>query len=273
MVKLVNELSNVPDVHNDKPRYKVDVEEVGLNGFKLKPLRFGNVWLIPELSVSVNLPGSFRGIHLSRITKILNETFSGSVVFDQNVFEPLCRKIASTHEYIEKVKLMFRSKVMGGGSWVRLDLLTSFNGDAVTLRVYSLSFITINACPCSLAVSQYVYGKPYSHLQKSKIKVDVKTLQQIDLLEVVKAVNSILIEPRVILDRIDESKMLAQIYSEPRFNEDLTREVLHVVFKTIEGSLKSSDKIRVSTVSYETLHTYRVFSNAEYEARDLKKML
>jgi GTP cyclohydrolase I len=121
--------------------------------------------------------------------------------------------------------------------------------------------VKVNAaslCPCSKEISSYG-----AHNQRSLITIKVSEANEIiwfeDLVEIAERNASCQLYP--ILKRPDEKYVTERAYDNPKFVEDIVRDVATDLLKMLE-----SDTIRwffVSSNNYESIHNHDAYAKIE----------
>lgn len=233
-----------------------------------------------SFDIFVDLPAKQKGSHLSRNVEVLNEVVNESlkepVTGLENLAKDMCEKLLVHHEYAQTANVRitaeyFREsqtplgrgtmeiyKLLAGGSVVR--------GKGVR-KTIGVEVIGMTACPCAQQTVSELLGCDnkipiMSHNQRNVCtvaftvddKTDVEADEMIDLVQ--KGFSSPTYE---LLKRDDEGKVVINAHSNPRFVEDVVRNVLKLI---VDGYARLSDDVEivVRSESEESIHKHNAFA-------------
>lgn len=252
-------MNNIFDTHDEKPTVPLTVDNIGITRLMLKPLHFRGYWLIPTLSAFIELSKRRRGAHISRITRLVHQILNNTS-FGYDVIDSLAIKLLETHEEVGRSRVVFKARVAGSESNLSIRYEASAERGGLEKRVSEARITLINACPCALTVSRAISGEPYTHMQKTRVRVVVETKNLIDPLDIGLTLEGVFPITKNILTRLEEYKVIAEVYEKPLFNEDISRLTIKLIYEKFRKVLADNDRIIVSALSYETIHTYRIYS-------------
>lgn len=250
----------LPDVQAQIDGRNIRIDSVGVKGVRYPlSIRSGEsiVPTIATLSMSVGLPASVKGTHMSRFIEILE---AQSAALNQQGFKNLavkmlehlgaqCGVIEMQFPYFVKktapvsrvqslldVEVCWRASVSVNGNntlWMR-----------VTVPATSL-------CPCSKEISDYG-----AHNQRSHISIEVTLTDEMTIEELIAiAERNASCEVYGLLKRADEKFVTERAYDNPKFVEDLVRDV----------ALSLNQEIRVGAYiieaeNFESIHNHSAFA-------------
>ncbi len=260
------ERNGVVDVHYERPLYSIDVTWAGLRGASLPPLRVKDFWLIPRVSVYVDLPRAQRGVHTSRLYRAITLLASRLPEEGFSVFSEIARRVLDENEYAERARISLTARVISeesdefkGFRDISVDYTASRS--RVEYLASSASTEAFVACPCALRVSEQVYSKPYTHTSKLRVRVTVKSSSRlVDPLELLGVLSSVLNELANYLRREEEARVLKASFENPMFAEDVARLVAVQVARKYSSWLNPRDLIIVTTKSCEVFHEYNLYA-------------
>lgn len=268
---------NLPDVQKFPDTRGLDIDEVGVSDIRfplMLPLRDGGCFAtVATISMSVALPHVEKGTHMSRFLEVLNER--------GDWFNPM-----RTPELLDSL----RSRLEAEAAYVTLEFplflkreapVTQLAGQmdfdcvframkAVGEKQESIVGVRVNAtslCPCSKEIA--VYG---AHNQRSLISIDVASTEEKkiiwfeDLIEIAEESASCRLYP--ILKRPDEAWVTERAYDNPKFVEDIVRDVAEHL--CIMLSRKDIYWFRVCSKNFESIHNHNAIARIE---RGLRKEL
>jgi GTP cyclohydrolase-4 len=262
----------IPDVHSEKPLFELDVDNVGLRELRGPVMKIREYMVIPVFKVSVNLPASSRGAHLSRLYRAYTGVVKPGAELTMDLLRQLAIKLLEVNEYAVRAVVSVKGRlyhvvdrgdvpeyssngfIYAGVRYEREGVVSEYSGGGV----YGLT-----TCPCAGAVSRYIYGEPYTHMQKVRINAYIKSSKTlIEPIEVFEKLKTVVYTPRNYLKRIEEAEFVKMIYEKPLFTEDIARLAAVKLAELVANrGISGSDGILyVSVRSYETIHEYIVES-------------
>lgn len=249
----------IPDLQSQSDGRKLSIDKVGVKGIRypivVEDRSKGIQPSVADLNIYVELVAHKRGTHMSRFIEILNryhtEVFIGKL--DQFLAE-LKKTMKAEAAYIDINFPYFIRKhapVSRIASLLGYDCCfnASFREDfelwiGVTVPVTTL-------CPCSKEISQYG-----AHNQRSLISIRVKYREFVWLEELISlAERHASCEIYPLLKRPDEKFVTEKAYNNPKFVEDIVREI------TLE--LQADKRIlayHVESENFESIHNHNAYA-------------
>ncbi len=264
-----------------------------------------SVAVFPTFELSVDLPGSMRGINASRSAQLLCfalKKFEGKIDF-RNLAGVLSEKLLELHEYSNssfakfKCRVTLQRKTLHSG----VDDIATYlvEGSAKTMRTQNdfdttnrikVSAFGMTACPCAqqniLALLSQEEKIPEesinlmkkhgatTHVQRAKASLSVQAAKLPDFsffTEVLDCSFSIPISH--VLKRYDEARLILSAVKNPKFAEDVARDVAMGAFKRIGEQLADSDEISVRVESFESIHPHNLVASSHFTGGELKRFL
>ncbi len=255
----------IPDVQGAPDTRQLAINKVGIKDIKhpvvVKDRSDGLQHTIATFNMFVFLPHQFKGTHMSRFVKILNDhereiTYAS---FNEMLSE-MAELLEADSGYIEMRFPYFVSKaapVSGVKSLLDYEVTLTgeiCNGETST-RVKVLVPVT-SLCPCSKSISDYG-----AHNQRSHVTVNAKTNGFIWIEEIIDIVEKqASSELYGLLKRPDEKFVTERAYDNPKFVEDMVRD--------IAGQLNQDDRIRqyvLESENFESIHNHSAYALIEYD--------
>ena len=256
-------VSTIPDTQNKADTRKIPIDKVGIKGIK-HPVRVldrsgGEQNTIAEFNMYVNLPHNFKGTHMSRFVEILNEYEREiSVKSFNDMLEKMAERLESDSGHIEMTFPYFVKKTAPvSGVESLLDYQVSFRGEIKDSQARTDVVVLVpvtSLCPCSKSISDYG-----AHNQRSHITISVKIKDFIwveELIEMVEKQASC--ELYGLLKRPDEKYVTERAYDNPKFVEDLVRD--------IATQLNNDERVIAYTVeseNFESIHNHSAYAYIE----------
>lgn len=255
----------IPDVQGSADVRKIAINKVGIKDIRhpviVKDRSDGRQHTIATFSMFVYLPHHFKGTHMSRFVKILNDHEKEiSVESFKDMLREMSELLEADAGYIEMQFPYFVNKkapVSGVQSLLDYDvsLIGEINNGETQTRIKVLVPVT-SLCPCSKSISDYG-----AHNQRSHVTVDVKTRGFVWIEEIIDLVEKqASCELYGLLKRPDEKHVTERAYDNPKFVEDMVRDVA--------GKLNEDDRIRsysLESENFESIHNHSAYALIEYD--------
>ncbi|MBK8890254.1 MAG: GTP cyclohydrolase I FolE2 [Dechloromonas sp.] len=251
----------LPDVQSAADTRRLAIQNVGVKGLRY-PLQLetasGEIMnTVANLTMTVGLPPEVKGTHMSRFIELL-EVRRGALTQD-GLFAMLGEMLLRLDAASGRIELTFpyfirkTAPVSGVESLLDYDatlIIDSPEGQhsALTLRVTAA---VTSLCPCSKKISDYG-----AHNQRSHITVEAKLRSSMAIEELVRlAEEEASCEVFGLLKRPDEKWVTERAYDNPKFVEDLVRD--------IALRLMSEPRIaqwKVASENFESIHNHSAYA-------------
>lgn len=255
--------TTMEDVQNSQDTRQIPINKVGIKDIR-HPVRVadrtgGEQNTIANFNMYVNLPHNFKGTHMSRFVEILNNHEREiSVKSFKDMMEEMTERLEAESGHIEMSFPYFvNKKAPESGVMSLMDYDVTFIGDIIkgenqlTLKV--LVPVT-SLCPCSKKISDYGAHNQRSHVTvTAKIKDFVWIEEIIDLVE-----QEASCELYGLLKRPDEKVITERAYDNPKFVEDMVRDVA--------ARLNADDRIIsyiAESENFESIHNHSAYALIE----------
>ena len=250
----------LPDTQNTKDIRNIIINQVGIKDI-LHPINFVNRDneshpSVANFTMTVELPANVKGTHMSRFIEILND---GECSFGVESFMNLVQKVADKLESNDARVIVdfpfFRNKkAPSSGVQSLLDYQATLTGSVIDgkpdLTIKVVVPVT-SLCPCSKKISEYG-----AHNQRSHIVIAAEITENMDAEDLIKiAEQAASCELWGLLKRPDEKYVTEKAYDNPKFVEDLVRD--------IAVALDHSDKVvayEVSSENFESIHNHSAYA-------------
>jgi len=257
--------NTIPDVQSSQDKRHIAINKVGIKDIR-HPVqvkdRSGKVQhTVANFNMYVDLPHNFKGTHMSRFVEILNSHEHEITVKSlRKMLTEMTERLDAENGHIEMSFTYFvNKKAPESGVESLLDYEVTFYGDRVngknTVAVKVVVPVT-SLCPCSKKISDYG-----AHNQRSHVTVNVKTEDFIwieDLIDIVEQEASC--ELYGLLKRPDEKYVTERAYDNPKFVEDMVRDVA--------ARLNSDERIRsyiLESENFESIHNHSAYALIEHD--------
>ncbi len=257
--------SEIADVQSSKDTRQIAINKVGIKDIrhpvKIKDRTGGEQHTVANFNMYVNLPHNFKGTHMSRFVEILNsyEKEIGVESFNEMLGE-MAERLEADAGHIEMNFPYFINKqapVSEVQSLLDYDvtLIGEINQDTPTMIIRVVVPVT-SLCPCSKKISERGAHNQRSHVTvQAKIKGFVWIEEIIDLVEAEASC-----ELFGLLKRPDEKHVTERAYDNPKFVEDMVRDVA--------VRLNRDDRISsyvVESENFESIHNHSAYALIEHD--------
>ena len=225
-----DKIAFLPDIQSKVDGRELPIDAVGVSGVRYPMTIRADDRLIPTiatLSMTVSLPAVSKGTHMSRFIELLEAQTHAldQAGFKAIVFDMLERLEASSGTIELRFPYFVKKTAPVSGVQSQLDYDVLWRGSLSEDGRYSFRMqVTVPAtslCPCSKEISEYG-----AHNQRSHIGIDVELLDEMAIEELIEiAERSASCEVYGLLKRVDEKFVTERAYDNPKFVEDLVRDV------------------------------------------------
>lgn len=263
---------------------------VGITGLK-KPIAVSrngrHVTLVASIDAFVDLPAYQKGSHMSRnvevITEMIESSVSGQVPSLEELCANICDHLLKRHEYASYAEVnisadYFLEKRTHSGKKTleayKLLARSTARKSGDHRRMIGVEVSGMTACPCAMETASHILksgrGKKetcgdepsITHNQRNRtqllLEVPKKTLVEAD--DLISIVESSMSSPTYgILKREDEARVVIDAHRNPKFVEDVVREILAKILKKYE-KLPDDAHVTVRSESEESIHKHNAFA-------------
>ncbi len=250
----------IADVQNSPDSRRIAIDKVGIKDIRhpvrVKDRSQGEQHTVALFNMYVELPHNFKGTHMSRFVEILNQYETEiSVESFHDMLASMAKRLESDVGHIDMSFPYFVMKTAPiSGVRSLMDYQVSFLGEIRDGQSRTTTRVVVpvtSLCPCSKEISDRG-----AHNQRSHVTVSVRTNQFVwveDLIDLVEKQASC--ELYGLLKRPDEKYVTERAYDNPRFVEDMVREVA--------GLLNEDPRIDAYTVeseNFESIHNHSAYA-------------
>ena len=252
-------IDKLDDVQASSDKRCIAIQKVGIKDLTY-PLVFIDKGVRQQTKAFCNLYVSLaenqRGTHMSRFITLMNEHYK---TFDIEKFNQLPEEVAKTLEAeSSRIELNFTyfrwKKAPISGLESAMDYNVFMTGEYVNGNVETTIKVEVPAtslCPCSKKISDYG-----AHNQRSMITITVKPKESIWLEDIIViAEQNASAEVFGLLKREDEKYLTEYAYENPKFVEDMVRDVVL--------SLQKDERIKgfvVEIENFESIHNHSAYA-------------
>jgi GTP cyclohydrolase I len=255
----------IPDIQSSADSRRIAIDKVGIKAIRhpvrVKDRAAGVQHTIAHFNMYVGLPHDFKGTHMSRFVEILN---AGAREISVESFEPMLRDMVKRLEaqtgHLEMTFPYFINKAAPvSGVQSLMDYEVTFIGEIRSGGEYDFRIKIVvpvtSLCPCSKQISRYG-----AHNQRSHVTVTAAVCDHIWIEELVTLVEAqASCELYGLLKRPDEKHVTERAYDNPKFVEDMVRDVAN--------ALNSEERVTsyiVESENFESIHNHSAYALIEH---------
>jgi GTP cyclohydrolase-4 len=291
------------DTQNERIENSYRLTKVGVTGV-VKPVQVRrpgrSLTLTSTIDVFVDLPATQKGAHLSRNLEIVNELVDRSVREPVSGLEELTDTVAKAllkrHEYATTSEVwaradyfLERTSPWGQTSLEPYRLVARSNArrsPAAVERSIGVEVIGMTACPCAMAnvredilrerpeLKAWPEGVPViTHNQRNRTTLILAEppghdVEADELIEIVEA--SMSAPTFELLKRPDESRLVEMAHRNPKFVEDVVRDVMDRLLKRYPD-MPDAAWVRVKSEAEESIHKHNAFAERSTTFGELRE--
>lgn len=260
------------DIQNSLDTREVPLQKVGIKDLEypvtVLDKNNGNQKTTAKIDLFVNLPHDYKGTHMSRFIEIFHKYHEdlGMNRFLEMLEE--IRKNLDAEKAFGTMKFPFfiekNAPVTNAPGIMKYEC--TYEGEVCLLDdsvkkdfFISISIPVTTVCPCSKAISEYG-----AHNQRGIVNVRLQNSGMFWIEDVIKAVeDSASCGLFSALKRPDEKWVTEHAYENPRFVEDVVREV-YLALKNFKSE-KPFSYFSIECTNFESIHNHNAYAFTEYK--------
>lgn len=251
---------SIADVQSSADARNIAIDSVGVKDLS-HPIRVadrsGEQSTVASVNMYVALPPAHKGTHMSRIVDVLHDHRQTiSVASFSDLLLALCARLDAPKARIQLTFPFFvtkRAPVSGLRSMI--DYQVTLRGEMEQARCDAWVKVVVpvtSLCPCSKEIAEYG-----AHNQRAHVMVEVRANAPIFIEELIALVEAqASSELYGLLKRPDEKFITEKAYNNPKFVEDMVRDVA--------GVLNDDARIthyQVSVENFESIHNHSAYAH------------
>ncbi|MEZ7892911.1 MAG: GTP cyclohydrolase FolE2 [Candidatus Wallbacteria bacterium] len=249
----------LPDVQSEFDTREIAIDKVGVSGISYPVTVLDRTQkrqkTVAQINMFVDLPKHFRGTHMSRFLEVLNS--HRGLITMLNADKILKKMIAKFEAKSAHFTMKFPYFIEKSAPVSKIKSLLNYECEFISSYSDKLDFVmgvkvpVTTLCPCSKEVS--AYG---AHNQRSFINIHIRFKEFMwieDLVKIAESAASSQIYS--LLKRGDEKYVTEYAYKNPRFVEDVVREVA--------VGLMNDDNITwftIEVINQESIHNHDAYA-------------
>ncbi len=217
---------------------------------------------VARINMYVDLPHHFKGTHMSRFVEILN-AYREEIALDkmETILQEMKKKLGASSAHLEmEFPYFIEKRAPVSKAKGLMEYTCEFNATLAESFdfVLGIRIPVTSLCPCSKELSQYG-----AHNQRSIITIRVRYREFVwieDLVAIVEECGSSPVYS--LLKRVDEKFVTERAYENPRFVEDIVREVTQRFL-----AMENITWFSVEAENFESIHKHSAYAAIERDKR------
>jgi GTP cyclohydrolase I len=254
------------DIQNSEDTRNIAIDKVGIKDIEYPIIvldkREKEQHTIARINMYVDLPGKFKGTHMSRFVEILNryrnvihvDTIPGILTTMKEVFNAGTAHLEIAFPYFiaKKAPVSGAEGLMAYPCRFKAAALSDEEGRDFVLEV-AVPCTTL--CPCSKEISR----DGAAHNQRSRATVAIRYAEMVWIEDLVALVENCASAPLYsVLKRTDEKYVTEKAYENPKFVEDVVRDIS----LALDG-LDAVTWYQVEVENFESIHNHSAYACIE----------
>jgi GTP cyclohydrolase IB len=253
---------HIPDTQSERDQRQLPIQRVGVKDVRY-PLQLRVAGEVQQTSalwdLDVALPATQKGTHMSRLLAwldALDEPLEMHTLAQRHA--QMLERLGAAEGRIEaRFDFFLRKRAPVSGVSSLLDYQGSWIAETragVTTLQAVVGVPVKTLCPCSKEISDYG-----AHNQRSRVTISAQLLQPVEWHELVRlAEDQASSELWPMLKRVDEKWVTERAYENPKFVEDLVRDVALAVNREARIG-----RYRVEVENFESIHNHSAYACIE----------
>ena len=265
MNSITDSATAMPDVQSSADTRSMPIQRVGVRGVRHPMLVQAADSALPTVAqweLTVALPAQEKGTHMSRFVALLEQyrtTAMTPALFCEMAQEMLPLLNAEKGDICARFPYFMKKVAPGSEVESLMDYEVTWKavatGDDVQFYL-TVQVPVTSLCPCSKAISQYGAHNQRSHVTVDVVYDEVGLINVDDIIQRVEQQASC--ELWGLLKRGDEKFVTERAYENPKFVEDLVRDVAVQL-----QALPDVQRFRVEAENFESIHNHSAYAVVE----------
>jgi len=287
---------DLPDIQSGPSNSNFKLTRVGVTGVKklvsIKRPEKKATSLVVKMDLFVDLPAKQKGSHMSRNLELISEIIDSNIVNPVTDLETFCaetaKKLLQKHDYATYSEIKaeadyFLERLYPSGKRglepYKLVAEAKAKNNGKIKKLIGVKVIGMTTCPCAKEVIRKIgkYKKnevPPTHNQRNittlmiEVPFEDKSVDANDLIDITE--KSFSTPTYGILKRNEEGEIVFNAHKNPKFVEDVVRDILGLVLKKYPN-LPEDVLVIVKSESEESIHKHNAFAERVTTLGELRK--
>jgi GTP cyclohydrolase IV len=288
---------DLPDVQAGPSHSKFKLTRVGVTGVKKlvqvkRPQAKNIITLVVKMDLFVDLPAFQKGSHMSRNLELVSEITEKNNHTPVEDLETFCantaERLLEKHDYASRSEIkaeadyfLERTYPSGATGFEPYKLVAEARAEknGETKKLIGVKVIGMTACPCAMEIIRKI-GKytpkdvPPTHNQRNTTTVMIEVPRNditIDANDLIDLSEDAFSSPTYsILKRGEEGQIVFNAHQNPKFVEDVVRDILRNILKKYHH-LPDETLLVVRSESEESIHKHNAYAERVTTLAELKK--
>ena len=248
------------DVQNQIDERKIPINQVGVKDIRYPIIvadkKNRTQATTASFNMYVDLPHQFKGTHMSRFIEILNKHHKNihidqveNILVDmRNSFDAQSAHVEMRFPYFIEKEAPVSKKTGLMEYQCSFEAISNQDGDDFVMGI-EVPIMTL--CPCSKEISDFG-----AHNQRGIVSLKIRSSEMIWLEDLIESVEACASAPVYsVLKRPDEKFVTEQSYNNPKFVEDVVRDVALALNKN-----KQITWYELSVENFESIHNHSAYA-------------
>ena len=256
------------DIQNSVDSRGIAIQHVGIREihlpFQIRTKEGDFQQVLARICFTVSLPQEYKGTHMSRFMEILNQWSARPVAEPEMeaILDEAMERLSAASANIEiRFKYFIKKYAPVSGKESFLDLDCCFYGRKENGKDFvfelGVEVPSTSLCPCSKSISQYG-----AHNQRGVMRARLRFRKGVECIYIEDL--AALMEKQAssplfsLLKREDEKYVTERAYENPKFVEDMLRDLV-IAFRGLSGL----EWFSISCENYESIHNHNAYASHE----------
>jgi len=257
----------MPDVQASADSRQVAIDRVGVKDvtypFRLRTRDGGEQTTVASINMYVALPHYQKGTHMSRFLEVLNEHAGEPIRPDEiaDITHAICHRLEAEEAHFEAEFTYFIDRpapVTKQHGLMDYRVRFECSANHVTDFRMAVTAPAASLCPCSKEISEYG-----AHNQRCEIEAEIRFEEMVWIEEMAEVIEASASSPVfAVLKRPDEKHVTELAYDNPKFVEDIVRD--------LAIALEDDERITwfsISSTNYESIHNHNAYAQLTRDKR------
>ena len=259
-VPMQNRQNSIPDIQSKADTRRLAIDQVGIRAIrhpvKVRDRSQGEQYTIAVFNMYVGLPHNFKGTHMSRFVEVLNDHDN---VISVHSFRDIVKEVAvKLNSESSRIEMTFPFFLEKSAPVTRVKSLVDYEatlfGDLIDGDVSISTRVVVpvtSLCPCSKEISDYGAHNQRSHVTITVLAEAFVWIEELIELAEINASSQLY----GLLKRPDEKFVTEQAYDNPKFVEDMVRDVASALIRD-----ERIVSYTVESENFESIHNHSAYA-------------
>ena len=259
-VPMEHRQNSIPDIQSKVDTRRLAIDQVGIRAIrhpvKVRDRSHGEQYTIAVFNMYVGLPHNFKGTHMSRFVEVLNDHDN---VISVHSFRDIVKEVATKlNSETSRIEMTFPFFLEKSAPVTKVKSLVDYEatlfGDLIDGDVSISTRIVVpvtSLCPCSKEISDYGAHNQRSHVTITVLAEAFVWIEELIELAELNASSQLY----GLLKRPDEKFVTEQAYDNPKFVEDMVRDIASALIRD-----ERIFSYTVESENFESIHNHSAYA-------------